>query len=112
MVREEARRTLLREYDQWAKDHPEDAAKTRAAWFFQVRSKGKIGPSRFPCCWPRQVADRPQLASSHRSGERLGGPCDCVRWNRTRRLVIELTMSGRCAQYEPVAWWFTRRRLG
>jgi hypothetical protein len=28
------------------------------------------------------------------------------------RIVIELTMSGRRAQYEPVAWWFTRRRLG
>jgi hypothetical protein len=28
MVREEARRTLLREYDKWAKDHPDDAAKT------------------------------------------------------------------------------------
>jgi hypothetical protein len=27
MVREEARRTLLREYDMWAKDHPDDATK-------------------------------------------------------------------------------------
>jgi len=27
MVREEARRTLLREYDKWAKDHPDDATK-------------------------------------------------------------------------------------
>jgi hypothetical protein len=26
MVREQARRTLLREYDKWAKDHPNDAA--------------------------------------------------------------------------------------
>jgi hypothetical protein len=27
MVREEARRTLLREYDKWAKDHPDDATR-------------------------------------------------------------------------------------
>jgi len=26
--------------------------------------------------------------------------------------MIEPTMSDRHAQYEPVAWWFTRRRLG
>jgi hypothetical protein len=27
MVGEEARRALLREYDKWAKDHPDDATK-------------------------------------------------------------------------------------
>jgi hypothetical protein len=27
MVREEARRTLLMDYDKWAKDHPDDATK-------------------------------------------------------------------------------------
>jgi hypothetical protein len=26
--------------------------------------------------------------------------------------VIEPTMSDRHAQYEPVAWWYTRRRIG
>jgi hypothetical protein len=26
--------------------------------------------------------------------------------------VIEPTMADRRAQYEPVAWWFTKRRLG
>lgn len=26
--------------------------------------------------------------------------------------MIESTMSDTHAQYEPVAWWFTRRRLG
>ena len=26
--------------------------------------------------------------------------------------MIETTMSDRHAQYEPVAWWFTRMRLG
>ncbi len=34
MVREEARRTLLREYDNWAKDHPDDAAKSGSVVFF------------------------------------------------------------------------------
>jgi hypothetical protein len=34
MVREEARRTLLREYDKWAKDHPADAAKMGGMVFF------------------------------------------------------------------------------
>ena len=34
MVREEARRTLLREYDKWAKDHPDDAAKRGGVVFF------------------------------------------------------------------------------
>src|SRR5262249_24796909 len=33
-------------------------------------------------------------------------------WNRNHRLMIEPTMSDTHAQYEPVAWWFTRRRLG
>ena len=39
MVREEARRTLLREYDKWAKDHPEDAAKMGGMVFFQYVQK-------------------------------------------------------------------------
>jgi hypothetical protein len=39
MVREEARRTLLREYDKWAKDHPEDAAKTGGMVFFKYVQK-------------------------------------------------------------------------
>src|SRR5690348_2537223 len=34
MVREEARRTLLQEYDRWAKDHPDDAANTGGVVFF------------------------------------------------------------------------------
>ena len=33
-------------------------------------------------------------------------------WNRNHRLMIEATMSDTDARYEPVAWWFTRRRLG
>jgi hypothetical protein len=33
-------------------------------------------------------------------------------WNRNHRLMIEPTMLDTHAQYEPVAWWFTRRRLG
>jgi hypothetical protein len=40
MVREEARRSLLREYDKWAKDHPDDATK-RGAWSFSPIYKGK-----------------------------------------------------------------------
>jgi hypothetical protein len=74
-VREEARRTLLREYDMWAKDHPDDATKRGGMVFFRVFAKGKIGPSRFPCCWRRQVGNRPRLALLHRSGEGLGGMC-------------------------------------
>jgi hypothetical protein len=33
-------------------------------------------------------------------------------WNRNQRLIIEPTVSDTHAQYEPVAWWFTIRRLG
>jgi hypothetical protein len=40
MVREEARRTLLREYDKWAKDHADDATK-RGAWSFSRICKRK-----------------------------------------------------------------------
>jgi hypothetical protein len=40
MVREEARRTLLREYDKWAKDHPDDATKG-ATWSFSRICKKK-----------------------------------------------------------------------
>ena len=39
MVREEARRTLLREYDQWAKDHPDDATKRGGVVFFTYLQK-------------------------------------------------------------------------
>src|SRR5262249_10054818 len=40
------------------------------------------------------------------------GPRPLHEWNRNHRLMIEPTMSDTHAQYEPVAWWFTRRRLG
>jgi hypothetical protein len=39
VVREEARRTLLREYDKWAKDHPEDASKMGGMVFFAYLQK-------------------------------------------------------------------------
>jgi hypothetical protein len=39
MVREEARRTLLREYDKWAKDHPDDATKRSGVVFFTYLQK-------------------------------------------------------------------------
>ena len=39
MVREEARRTLLREYDKWAKDHPDDAIKRGGVVFFTYLQK-------------------------------------------------------------------------
>jgi hypothetical protein len=39
MVREEARRTLLREYDRWAKDHPDDATKMGGMVFFRYLQK-------------------------------------------------------------------------
>jgi hypothetical protein len=39
MVREEARRTLLREYDNWAKDHPDDATKRGGVVFFTYLQK-------------------------------------------------------------------------
>ncbi len=41
MVREEARRTLLREYDKWAKDHPDDATKRGGVVFFTYLQKEK-----------------------------------------------------------------------
>jgi hypothetical protein len=40
MVREEARRTLLREYDKWAKDHPVMPPRG-AAWSFSRICKRK-----------------------------------------------------------------------
>jgi hypothetical protein len=39
MVREEARRTLLREYDKWANDHPDDATKRGGVVFFTYLQK-------------------------------------------------------------------------
>jgi hypothetical protein len=36
MVREEARRTLLREYDKWARDHPDDATNRGGVVFHAV----------------------------------------------------------------------------
>ena len=39
MVREEARRTLLREYDKWAKDHPDDATNRGGVVFFAYLQK-------------------------------------------------------------------------
>jgi hypothetical protein len=39
MVREEARRTLLREYDRWATDHPDDATKRGGVVFFTYLQK-------------------------------------------------------------------------
>ena len=69
MVREEARRTLLREYDKWAKDHPDDATKRGGVIFLTYLQKERSDLSRFPCCWRRQVGNRPRLALLHRSGE-------------------------------------------
>jgi hypothetical protein len=42
MVREEARRTLLREYDKWAKDHPEDVTKRAGVVFFTYLQKERL----------------------------------------------------------------------
>jgi hypothetical protein len=39
MVREEARRTLLREYDKWAKDHPDEATMRGGVVFFTYLQK-------------------------------------------------------------------------
>jgi hypothetical protein len=39
MVRGEAIRTLLREYDKWAKDHPDDATKRGGVVFFTYLQK-------------------------------------------------------------------------
>jgi hypothetical protein len=39
MVRKEARRTLLREYDKWAKDHADDATKRGGVVFFTYLQK-------------------------------------------------------------------------
>jgi hypothetical protein len=38
-VREESRPTLLREYDNWAKDHPDDATKAGGVIFFTYLQK-------------------------------------------------------------------------
>ena len=39
MVREEARRMLLREYDRWATDHPDNATKRSGVVFFTYLQK-------------------------------------------------------------------------
>jgi hypothetical protein len=39
MVREEARRTLLREYDKWAQDHADDATNRSGVVFFTYLQK-------------------------------------------------------------------------
>jgi hypothetical protein len=76
MVREEARRTLLREYDKWAKDHPDDATKKGGVvfftsapralpWILKASSVTKNDASIAPSC--------PQNRAAHRvaSNERL-----------------------------------------
>jgi hypothetical protein len=42
MVREEARRTLLREYDKWAKDHPGDTTQIGGVAFFTYLQKERL----------------------------------------------------------------------
>jgi hypothetical protein len=39
MVREEATRTLLGEYDKWAEDHPDDATKSGGVVFLTYLQK-------------------------------------------------------------------------
>ena len=74
MVREEARRTLLREYDKWAKDHPDDATERGGVVFLTYLQKERSDLLDFHG-WRRQVGNRPRLALLHRSGEGLGGMC-------------------------------------
>jgi len=62
MVREEARRTLLREYDKWVKDHPDDATKRSGVVFFTYLQKERTDLLDFPCCWRWQVGNRPCMA--------------------------------------------------
>jgi hypothetical protein len=50
--------------------------------------------------------------SSFWAVERAPESVKVYEWNRNYGLMIEPTMSDTRAQYEPVAWWFTRRRLG
>jgi hypothetical protein len=57
----------------------------------------------------RRIAFKPHDLLRRRPG---WGTPPKSEWNRTHRLVIEPTMADRRAQYEPVAWWFTKRRLG
>jgi hypothetical protein len=45
--KEDARLAVLREYDRWAKDHPNDAKK-----ILHILRERKAGPSRFS--WRRQ----------------------------------------------------------
>jgi hypothetical protein len=72
MVREEARRTLLREYDRWAKDHPDDAAKMGGVLFFTYLQKERSDLLDFHAVGGEQVGNCPRLALLHRTGERLG----------------------------------------
>src|SRR5215472_17441530 len=70
---EDARLAVLREYDKWAKDHPNDAKKMGAYVFFGYLEKKKARPSRFPCR-REQMANRSPLASSRRWIEGLRSP--------------------------------------
>jgi hypothetical protein len=93
MVREEARRTLLREYDKWAKDHPDDAAKRGGVVFFTYLQKERTDLL-------RRTSNRPRLALLHRSGDGLGRMCVshsiaphviCGKWQ------LGVSAAGRCA---------------
>jgi hypothetical protein len=56
MVRKEARRTLLREYDKWAKDHADDATKRGGVVFFRIcKRKERNNAVKFFCALFRRI---------------------------------------------------------
>src|SRR5438046_9008084 len=70
MVREEARRMLLREYDRWATDHPDNATKRSGVVFFTYLQKERSDLLDFHAVGGDKWATTAALL--HRSGERLG----------------------------------------
>jgi hypothetical protein len=68
--KEDARLAVLREYDRWAKDHPNDAKKMGGYVFFTYLEKERPDLLDFRAAW-QQMANRSPLASSRRSIERL-----------------------------------------
>ena len=74
---EDARLAVLREYDKWAKDHPNDAKKMGRVRVLRILRERKARPSRFPCR-RQQMANCSPLASSRRSIERLTPPAHLI----------------------------------
>jgi hypothetical protein len=93
MKKEEARRTVLSEYDKWAKKHPNKASMMGGFLFFRYLQDEKVRPSRFSCGLRREVVHgwlRDRLEISAAPNTRA--PCQ-----PTNEHVLPLWPPGLCA---------------